>query len=45
MKVEIPQGTLVTGFFITNDKPAAVVAFYAKEIKSSYTANTPAEGP
>ena len=44
MKVEVPQGTLVTGFFITNDKPAAVMAFYSKEIKSSYTANTPNGG-
>jgi hypothetical protein len=44
MKVEVPQGILVTGFFITNDKPAAVMTFYAKEIKSSYTANTPNGG-
>lgn len=44
MKVEVPQGVLVTGFFITNAKPAAVMAFYAKEIKSSYTANTPNGG-
>ena len=44
MKVEVPQGTLVTGFFTTKDKPAAVLAFYAKEIKSSYTASTPSGG-
>jgi hypothetical protein len=44
MKVEVPQGILVTGFFITSDKPSAVMAFYAKEIKSSYTANIPNGG-
>jgi len=44
MKVEVPHGTLVTGFFITKDKPAAVMAFYAKEIKSSYTASTQSGG-
>jgi hypothetical protein len=44
MKVEVPKGTLVTGFFLTKDKPAAVMAFYSKEIKSSYTANTPGGG-
>jgi hypothetical protein len=44
MKVEVPQGTVVTAFFITDDKPGNVMAFYSKEIKSSYTANTPGGG-
>jgi hypothetical protein len=44
MKVEVPQGTVVTAFFITDDKPGDVMAFYSKEIKSSYTANTPGGG-
>jgi hypothetical protein len=44
MKVEVPQGILVTGFFVTNDKPGEVMAFYSKEIKSSYTANIPGGG-
>jgi len=44
MKVEVPQGIMVTGSFLTNDKPASVLAFYAKEIKSSITANTPDGG-
>ena len=44
MRVEVPQGIMVTGFFVTNDKPAAVMAFYAREIKSTYTANTSSGG-
>ncbi len=44
MRVESSQGTVVTGFFITKDKPAAVMAFYAKEIKSSYSASIQSGG-
>jgi hypothetical protein len=44
IKVETPQGTLVNAFFVTNDKPADVMAFYSKEIKSSYTANIESGG-
>ncbi len=44
MKVESPEGVMVTGYFVTNDKPASVLAFYSKDVKSSYTVNTPNGG-